>query len=572
MSSAGLDLPEVPVRSDELERTALRLRGRCGAVAACAEDVVAGWRELRSRYDAPEVGELTDRMTALAEGGTQTSETFARVGEVLSELVDGLRLLEWRRSVLAEEAARGASGAAFARTDLDVTVARLRSNIAGVLDEACRDLAGLAAPPPLPLAAVGGTGPLTGPRITWQVQTERAAREILLAPLVEAARGGAGRVRTLLADHPEWADRIRRRPPAPGGIRDWWSSLTSAARTALTNGAPDVVGALGGVPPLDRVAANRVVARDRVALVDRDIAHYEALLTEGTMATLRAERQSTLDRLTAERAYLERVVAGDVQLVLYQPEENRIAEMIGTPGPATQRVLTYVPGTFTSVQSFYGGGAQAMPAWLVDQDARMVAFVWKGTTFPGDDEGSALGEQASGIREANEQDRAVPAGEALARFVGEMRSDSQVAEARQIAGGYSWGLVPVTSSELAGAHYDAVHSFAGAWVPREWAADPTTNYFHWSYTDFLSMAQDVGLVGEGRNPDEIPDFSTRIYDRPGDYDVPLGGDLAPFLDPGGPSLRVSSDPISAHLLIVSDQQENSRPREDIRNSIREALK
>ncbi|MGN7967762.1 hypothetical protein [Microbacterium sp. 22296] len=518
--------------------------------------MVAGWRELRSRYDAPEVGELTDRMTALAEGGTQTSETFARVGEVLSELVDGLRLLEWRRSVLADEAARGASGAAFARTDLDVTVARLRSNIAGVLDEACRDLAGLAAPPPLPLAAVGGTGPLTGPRITWQVQTERAAREIVLAPLVEAARGGAGRVRTLLADHPEWADRIRRRPPAPGEIRDWWSSLTSAARTALTNGAPNVVGALGGVPPLDRVAANRVVARDRVALVDRDIAHYEALLTDGTMATLRTERQSTLDRLTAERAYLERVVAGDVQLVLYQPEENRIAEMIGTPGPATQRVLTYVPGTFTSVQSFYRGGAQAMPAWLVGQDAEMVAFAWKGTEFPGDNEGHEWSDQLNGILEANGSSRALPAGETLAQFMGEMRSDPAVGHARQIGAGYSWGLVPLTGSEAVGTHYDSIHSFAGAWIPREWTADPTTSYFHWSYTDFLSMAQDAGLVGEGRNPDVTAPFDKHVYDRPGDYDVPLGGDLAPFVDPDGPSFRGSFSPVRNHDLVVDVSPEN----------------
>lgn len=572
MSDAYVDVPALPVRPDELEQAALRLRGRSGAVARCAEDVVAGWRDLRSRYDAPEVGELTDTMTALVDGGTQTGEMFARVGEVLSELVDALRLLEWRRSVLADESALGASGAAFAAADLDLYVARLRSSIAGVLDQACRDLAGLAAPPPLPLAGGGGTGPFIGPRLTWQMRTEQAAREIVLAPLIEAARGGAGRLRTLLADHPEWVDRIRQRPPAPGDIRNWWNSLTSAARTPLTNGAPDVVGALGGVPPLDRVAANRVVARDRITLIDRDIAHYESLLREGAMATLRAERQNALDRLTAELRYLERVVAGDVQLVLYQPEENLIAEMIGTPGPATQRVLTYVPGTFTSVDSFYGGGAQAMPAWLVDQDSGMVAFAWKGTEFPGDNEGRALAEQASGIREANEQCRAVPAGEALASFVDEMRSDSYLAEARQIATGYSWGLIPVTSSELAGVHYDAVHSFAGAWVPRGWTADPTTMYFHWSYTDFLSMAQDVGLVGEGRNPDTTPGFSTHIYDRPGDYDVPLGGDLAPFLHPDGPSIRVSSDPFASHLLIVSDQQENTRPRDDIRNSIREVQK
>ncbi len=49
--------------------------------------------------------------------------------------------------------------------------------------------------------------------------------------------------------------------------------------------------------------------------------------------------------------------------MLYQPEENRIAEMIGTPGPGTKRVLTYVPGTFTSMDSFFGGGA-GVARWL----------------------------------------------------------------------------------------------------------------------------------------------------------------------------------------------------------------
>ena len=150
-----------------------------------------------------------------------------------------------------------------------------------------------------------------------------------------------------------------------------------------------------------------------------------------------------------------------------------------------------------------------------------------------------------------------------------MRTDADVSRASQIAGGSSWGLVPVSGSEVADIHYDAVHSFAGAWMPLHWVPDPKTKYFHWSYTDFLSMAQDAGLVGNGRNPDTDPDFDTHVYDRPGDYDMPLGGDLAPFLDPNGPSVRISGDPFGSHELIVSDQPDNLRPREDIRNSILE---
>lgn len=569
MSEVRVDVPEVPLRAEEIDDVAHRLRARAGAVAPCADELVAGWRDLRSRYDAAEADDLIERMSVVGAGGAETSEAFSRVGEVLSELAEALRLLEKRRAAAVDGAAPGASAGASTGTDLDLTITRLRSDIAGVLDEACGNLARIAAPSPLALATSGVTDPFIGPRLTWRKRAEEAARDILLAPLVEAARGGAGRVRTLLAAHPEWVERIRQRPPAPGAVREWWDALPSATRTALTNGAPAVVGALGGVPPLDRVAANRVVARDRIAVVEQEIARLESLLGEGGLATLRAERASALERLRVERAYLDRVAVGDVQLVLYEPEQNRIVEMIGTPGPGTERVLTFVPGTFTSVEKFYRGGAQALPAWLVDQDSEMVAFVWKGAEFPGDNEGSGVTEQLAGIREANDQARAAPAGEALAHFVREMRTDADVAQASQIAGGYSWGLVPVTGSEVADIHYDAVHSFAGAWMPLDWVPDPKTKYFHWSYTDFLSMAQDAGLVGNGRNPDTNPDFSSHLYDRPGDYDMPLGGDLAPFLNPNGPSVRISGDPFGSHELIVSEQPDNLRPREDIRNSILE---
>lgn len=556
MSDVRIDVPEVPFRADEIEDAAQRLRVHSGAVSPRAEEVAAGWRDLRSRYDAPETDELIERMTVLAQGGAQTSEAFSRVGEILSELADSLRLVEKRRAAAVERAALETTASAATGADLDLAVARLRSDIAGVLDEACRGLAGLGSPPPLPLATGGSAEPFIGPRITWRVRAEEAARDILFAPLVEAARGGAGRVRTLLAAHPEWAERISRRPPAPGAVREWWDALPPGTKTALVHGAPMLVGALGGVPPLARVAANRVVARDRIAVVEQEIARYTLLLDEGSLATLRAERQSALDRLAVERAYLDRVVRGDVQLVLYQPEQNRIAEMIGTPGPGTERVLTYVPGTFTSVDSFYQGGAQALPAWLVEQDDRTVAFVWKGTEFPGDNEEPSWVGQAGGIREANQQPRAIPAGAALAEFVTEMRSDPSVAKARQIASGYSWGLVPVAGSEMAGAHYDSVHSLAGAWVPREWSADLNTTYVHWSYTDALSIAQDAGVVGDGRNPDVTPGFDSHIFDRPGDFDLALGGDLAPFFNRSGTSLRVSSDPIESHNLIVQVTSEN----------------
>ncbi len=195
---------------------------------------------------------------------------------------------------------------------MEHAIARLRADIDGALDDARRALAGVSAPPPLPLAASGGTRAPIGPRVSWKTQTERTAVEILLAPLLEAARGGAGRMRTVLDSHPEWIERLRERPPAPHAVREWWSALPPGTRTALINGAPRVTGALGGVPPLDRVAANRVTALDRLPSLEREIAHLEALSDEGAMATLRADRRDAIDRLRVEGDYLGRVIAGEV--------------------------------------------------------------------------------------------------------------------------------------------------------------------------------------------------------------------------------------------------------------------
>lgn len=564
MSEQRFDVPSLLERSDELEHAAHRLRDRTDAVAPAADEIIAGWRDLGTTYDAPEAAELTERMSILATGERQTSEAFARVGAVLGELADALAHLERRRSALVEEkvpTSLGAEGSAFGQADIESAIVRLQSDVASVIDDACRDLSGIAEPPPLPLAATGAVSPRIGPRITWQMRTEAVAVEAMLTPLVETARGGAGRMRQILADHPDWVERLRRRPPAPGAVKAWWDALPPERRTALIDGAPEVMGALGGLPPLARVAANRIVARDRLPTVEREIARLESLMSEGSMATLRAERQSKIDQLMVQRAYLDRVVAGDVQLVLYEPDENRIAEMIGSPGLATRRVLTYVPGTFTSIHSFYGGAAQELARWITKHDPGMVAFVWKGTEFPGDVASVGLADQVVGIDEANQQNRALPAGESLARFASEMRTDVDVAQARQIGGGYSWGLVPLTGSELAGTQYDSIHSFAGAWIPHEWRPDPKTVYSHWSYTDFLSIAQDFGLVGDGRNPDVTPEFQRHVFDRPGDYDVPLGGDLAPFLDADGPSVRVSVNAMENHQLIVSTRPENLQARE-----------
>jgi hypothetical protein len=60
-------------------------------------------------------------------------------------------------------------------------------------------------------------------------------------------------------------------------------------------------------------------------------------------------------------------------------------------------------------------------------------------------------------------------------------------------------------------------AFTGGSLDAEgWEAADVTNYYHWSYTDFLSVARDLGLVGEGNVPDTNPYFESTVYERDND--------------------------------------------------------
>ncbi|MDQ1076540.1 MULTISPECIES: hypothetical protein [Microbacterium] len=555
-------IPEIPVDAAALGRVAEELRAKAALLPEAGSAVVSRWDGLEAVYEAPEAAAVAAKMRPLAVVAADVGEALLRAADIVDRLSDDLLWLALRRRGLVEhvaEFARAARGIDDRDRSVELTreIDGFAADVDERIDQARGDLAAIPLPPTWEVAIPDAAVPPLGPRLTWAVRSEEIATELVTAPLLALARSGTSRVARLVAAHPEWADLLREHPPAPDAVRTWWDSLSPAAAAALIDGAPALVGALGGVPPLARVAANRVTARSRLGEVEAELAAWERLRGEGASADLQADRRAAWEDLLAERDYLAQVVRGDVSLVLYQPDANRLVEMIGTPGTGTQRVLTYVPGTFTSVDSFYRGEPQKIARWLVGQDDGMLAFVWKGTEFPGDDESQVASEQLRGIGEANDQVRAHPAGVDLARFVADVRSDSEIAQARQIACGYSWGLVPVTSSEVVGVRYDAVHSLAGAWMADGWSPRLATDYTHWSYTDFLSMAQDAGWVGEGRNPDATPAFESHLYERPSDMVVPLGGDLAPFLDPEGPSVRISLSPFQNHQLIVDTSQENA---------------
>ncbi|MGZ0069006.1 hypothetical protein [Microbacterium arborescens] len=360
--------------------------------------------------------------------------------------------------------------------------------------------------------------------------------------------------------HPSLAHQLRT-SLSPQEVANWWSSLDAQQQTTLVLGAPVLIGALGGVSPLGRVAANRVNAVARNAWLATRIAELEKVkgqASSGGFPTPRADAQAELDKLRAERDYLLDVITGRVQLYLYDPDSHSIIEMIGTPGPATTAMMTYVPGTFTSEFSFYDGSAQQVGRWLNKQDPGIVTFVWKEGLFPGEDIATG-GTDVSRIFEANEEGRAVKAGADLARFRSEVLTSSPtLAASLQLGMGHSWGLLPVTSSESGDAHYDQVHSLAGAGMTEAWERDEGTEYYHWAYTDFLTMLQETGMVWDGKIPANDPAFTSRVFEREGDFTLYLPQPVSPggvqFNPP--PSIPATTNAEENHSLIASERPEN----------------
>ncbi|MBP3043338.1 hypothetical protein KKR91_10015 [Arthrobacter jiangjiafuii] len=87
--------------------------------------------------------------------------------------------------------------------------------------------------------------------------------------------------------------------------------------------------------------------------------------------------------LAKEIDYLKRVGSGEVQIYLYDREKSRIIEMLGTPDQNTQRTITYIPGTFTSLKSFYNLEVRQVSRYITRLDPHTVAFVYKDGLFPG---------------------------------------------------------------------------------------------------------------------------------------------------------------------------------------------
>lgn len=247
---------------------------------------------------------------------------------------------------------------------------------------------------------------------------------------------------------------------SPEAINAAWAALSADERATLMAQYPELVGSADGVPLLDRIAANRIVAQN----------YLDSGVTMGS----------------DQRRYIEQVASGDRQLVLFDPAGERIIELEGTLTAETHTVITYVPGTDANMNSFYTDASSdaSTQANSVHQVARYqvnrdltggtVALVYKDGPW-------VVWPWADVDRANNNDDFLGRKGEELARFQQGVSTDSMVAGARSIAIAHSAGMTVVGESETSGAHYDQVHSLAGSYLPDDWSPRDGTSYSHYQY-------------------------------------------------------------------------------------------
>lgn len=301
----------------------------------------------------------------------------------------------------------------------------------------------------------------------------------------------------------------------PSAAAVWWSGLSAATRETLIRSAPERIGALDGLPADVRVAANRVVARERLS-------ELETVLTTLARRESAPASEAELEPLRQEHSYLARVVSGAVKLYLFAPDRGALVEMTGDPATATG-ILLVVPGTNASIRSFMvPDPVTAFADWQVDHadpSTPVVAFTVLAAPMPQLSIDLASGPQNNTI--------ATAAGASYARIVEGI--DVAFPGLPTLSYEHSAGSQVGSAAEEDGAHFDARFLAAGVGATDGYTTSPGTAYYAAQATDDINRLYagfQMGDIGYGVGPEEFPGIT--IID-PGLSDVPvsaMGGMLA----------------------------------------------
>jgi len=302
---------------------------------------------------------------------------------------------------------------------------------------------------------------------------------------------------------------------SPEQVADWFEHLTPAQQDSFINDQHEIAGTTNGIPFDRRIEANVLNAQDRLA------------------SGAKGE----------EKTYLERVVAGEVKLISYNHDDNRIIEMVGNYYPEdvvvdgvvvhekTKDIVNYMPGTTADLAGFYSGDTQAIARNLVETSSDgTVAFVFKDAPFPTF--------EPDGVYNSS-----------WAASVGSRYHDFNTAlglENATSASNPARGGVPVTSiehsfataaggyAEMQGTEYDNRIVLGGIGMPDGWKPNSGTDYYSIAgQDDIIRVARGLGSddfdLGYPVAPTEEngftqldPKFGSALTRGTEEHDIPVG--------------------------------------------------
>jgi len=492
------------VVTEQIERPLVRVEG-------WASD--GSWRSLVASGVAARIGELRPVVAAIASGYAAGAAALGQYGVVVAQIGQEARVLRHRERearqimVAARQALELASAGldeavrCSAQQRVDAAEEQLRrvgvawrqlSERREAADTTCVRL--LTAPAVLGafsnLLTTTNTNTSTGAGVGVRTGTGAGTLAGTLAGtgagvLVSVGRMSAFDHLVLQRVRPDLLTDLARCPPLPGEVARAWSVLTPQQRAVLVSRYPATVGQLNGLPPADRVAANRLLATRRLAEAQTELAQLQARL--GALPTLlnkysptvsqpqRVALNASIADLSQEITYLSQVQDGVIQLYLYDRGADRIIEMIGDPARA-KVVLSYLPGSDSTLAGMYQGalnnrrrgGIQALAQWEVGRSyGEVVAFVFKDGRFPQTADLFSHGPQINTIADT--------IGANYADFLKGLRA-SDLGELRIVSVEHSFGSAAAGEAERRGAQLDTRILLGGIGMKAGWQPDPSTTY------------------------------------------------------------------------------------------------
>lgn len=182
------------------------------------------------------------------------------------------------------------------------------------------------------------------------------------------------------------------------GIQEAWLSLTDAERERMALLYPGVIGVLNGVPLATRGRTNQItVAGLREQTAEKLAEHRDNrpqhapgnAYERGQWEDEEERLQTVLDGLDkawngyGREQYPDdpRALPGYTTLFVSTEGNGQIATMRGEPSSSTERAVTFVPGTHTTIDSVdrYNNALNAMDG---DDPGGTVSIYWQGTDLP----------------------------------------------------------------------------------------------------------------------------------------------------------------------------------------------